>query len=114
MAERAKVAVLLGGRSSEHEVSIVSARSVLAALDRERWEPIAIGISREGDWLTPEETARALDRGQTAFSGTGTPVLRGAVLDALAGCDVVFPLVHGTFGEDGTLQGFLEIAGLPY
>jgi D-alanine-D-alanine ligase len=114
MVERQKVAVLLGGRSGEHEVSIVSARSVIAALDRERWDPVPIGITRLGHWLTPQETEQALTAGRTTFEGTGSQVLRSAALEALAGCDVVFPLVHGTFGEDGTLQGFLEIAGLPY
>jgi len=112
---RQRVAVLFGGRSGEHEVSIVSARSVIGALDRERWEVVPIGISRSGAWLTPAETWGALDAGNTAFESDGSPVLRAPeALNALAGCDVALPLVHGTNGEDGTLQGFLEIAGIPY
>ncbi|MGE5595113.1 MAG: D-alanine--D-alanine ligase family protein [Hyphomicrobiales bacterium] len=110
-----RVAVVFGGRSGEHEVSIVSARSVMAALDRERWEVVPIAITRSGGWLSPEETARGLDAGLTAFEGPAEGLLEsGDALRALASCDVVFPLVHGTFGEDGTLQGFLEMAGLPY
>ncbi|MEJ5222647.1 MAG: D-alanine--D-alanine ligase family protein [Tepidiforma sp.] len=112
---RQRVAVIFGGRSGEHEVSIVSARSVMAALDPARWEPVPIGISRTGDWLSPAETRAALEAGARAFTGLGQPLLRAHdALAALAGCDVAFPLVHGTFGEDGTLQGFLEMAGIPY
>ncbi len=112
---RRRVAVILGGRSGEHEVSIVSARSVMAALDPGRWEAVPIGISRAGAWLSPAETRALLDAGARAFQGAGTPVLHAAeALAALDSCDVVFPLVHGTFGEDGTLQGFLEMADKPY
>jgi len=112
---RKRVAVIFGGRSGEHEVSIVSARSVMAALDPARWEAVPIGISRSGDWLTPDETRAALESGARAFHGLGRPLLNAAeALAALASCDVAFPLVHGTFGEDGTLQGFLEMAGMPY
>lgn len=110
-----RVAVLFGGKSGEHEVSLNSARSVMAALDRDRWEIVPIGIAKDGAWLTPVETRAALDAGVTAFDIAGQPVLRAPeALAALAGCDVAFPLVHGTNGEDGTLQGFLEIAGVPY
>jgi D-alanine-D-alanine ligase len=109
-----RVAVLFGGRSGEHEVSIVSARSVMAALNRERWEVVPIAIGRDGGWLSPVETVRALDGGATAFP-VGTPMLEATEsLAALASADVAFPLVHGTFGEDGTLQGLLEMADLPY
>lgn len=109
-----RVCVLFGGRSGEHEVSIVSARSVMAALDRDRWDVVPIGIARDGGWLTPAETRDALEAGATGFA-TGTPVLEATeCLGALAACDIAFPLVHGTYGEDGTLQGFLEIAGTAY
>ncbi len=112
---RQRVAVIFGGRSGEHEVSIISARSVLAALDQARWEPVPFGISRSGAWLTPAETRAALAAGATAFLDLGRPLLAATeALAALASCDVAFPLVHGTFGEDGTLQGFLELADLPY
>jgi D-alanine-D-alanine ligase len=112
---RQRVAVIFGGRSGEHEVSIVSARSVLAALDPARWEAVPIGISRSGWWMTPTETRAALDAGARAFIGLGHPLLAASdALAALATCDVAFPLVHGPYGEDGTLQGLLEMAGLPY
>ena len=114
MAKR-RVAVLLGGKSGEHEVSVTSARSVMAALDPELWEVVPIGIARDGAWLTPSETEAALGAGVRSLSGAGHPVLRAPeALAALSSCDVAFPLVHGTNGEDGTLQGFLEIAGIPY
>ena len=110
-----RVAVLLGGKSGEHEVSVTSARSVIAALDRERWDVVPIGISKAGQWMTPSETQAALDAGNRAFANEGSAVLRAPeALAALSSCDVAFPLVHGTNGEDGTLQGFLEIAGIPY
>jgi len=110
-----RVAVLFGGRSGEHEVSIVSARSVMAALDPERWEPVPIGITKQGDWMTPGETQAALDAGVRAFEGPAHPLLlSGEAIEALASSDVVFPLVHGTYGEDGRLQGLLEMADLPY
>jgi len=109
-----RVAVIFGGRSREHEVSLVSARSVMAALDPARWTVVPLGIARDGAWLSPAETAAALAEGRTALLG-GQPMLTSTeALAALAGCDAVFPLVHGTFGEDGTLQGLLEMAGLPY
>ncbi len=113
MAER--VGVIFGGRSGEHEVSVRSARSVIAALDRERWEVVPIGITRTGSWMGPVETQQALDESRVALQGMHGGVLRSpAALEALASCDIAFPLVHGTYGEDGTLQGFLEIAGMPY
>jgi D-alanine-D-alanine ligase len=112
MVER--VAVVFGGRTGEHEVSVTSARSVMAALDRERWEIMPLAIGRTGAWLTVDETRQGLESGLSRFDG-GKPVLTATeALRALAECDVVFPLVHGTYGEDGTLQGFFEIAGLAY
>lgn len=112
---RQRVAVICGGRSGEHEVSLVSARSVLAALDPARWEATPIGVTRGGAWLGPGETRAALDRGDRAFEGEGGSLLTSSeALAALAGCEVAFPLIHGTYGEDGTVQGFLELADLPY
>ena len=110
-----RVAVILGGRSGEHEVSIVSARNVMAALNRDRWEPVPFGVTRGGLWLTPDATDAALDEGSMSFDAGGAELLAsGPTLAALGRCDAVFPLIHGTNGEDGTLQGFLELAGLPY
>ncbi len=109
-----RVAVIFGGKSGEHEVSVTSAKSVMRALDRERWEVVPVAISGDGAWLAPEETREGLEADAPRFTG-GTPLLHAsAALAALAACDVAFPLVHGKNGEDGTLQGFLEMAGLPY
>lgn len=112
---RQRVAVIFGGRSGEHEVSLVSARSVMAALDHARWEAVPIGVTRSGSWLSPDATRRGLERGDRAFSGEGGSLLTSrAAMEALAECEVAFPLIHGTNGEDGTLQGFLELADMPY
>lgn len=101
--------LLAGGQSEEHEVSLSSARSVLAALPQERFEVTTRVISREGRWLPPEGTARALAAGSAPTGGD--LALRGA---ASAGdFDVVFPLLHGPMGEDGTVQGLFALAGLP-
>ncbi|GAB4321133.1 MAG: D-alanine--D-alanine ligase [Dehalococcoidia bacterium] len=111
---RERVAIIFGGRSGEHEVSVRSARSVMAALDASRWEPVPFAIAKDGSWLTPAETQAQLEGGVAAFTG-GEPLFRASeALAALAGCDIAFPLVHGTYGEDGTLQGFLEMAAMPY
>ncbi len=120
MSRPLKVAVLFGGRSAEHEVSVVSAQGVMGAMDRQRFVPIPMGITREGIWLTPKETEEALKSVPVAsyrplppLAGEAPP-LRPEVLEALMGADVVFPLVHGPHGEDGTIQGMLELLGLPY
>jgi D-alanine-D-alanine ligase len=111
-----RVAVIFGGRSGEHEVSVMSARSVMSALDRERWEVVPLAITRDGAWLGPAETRAGIDSGQAAFESASHDGMLTSTeaLSALAGCDVAFPLVHGTYGEDGTMQGFLEIVGIPY
>lgn len=103
--------MLMGGRSSEREISLASARSVIAALDPARYEVLTIEIGRDGCW--------ALDSGGvTPALGTGDvlPVAAAgnAVTQALAGVEVVLPILHGPFGEDGTVQGLLELAGVPY
>ncbi|MHB1242283.1 MAG: D-alanine--D-alanine ligase, partial [Gaiellaceae bacterium] len=105
--------MLAGGRSSEHEISLASARSVLAALDPERYETTTIAIGRDGRWeleapgdtvsLTPGGVAETLP-----LLADSTPAR------ALGAVDVVIPVLHGPFGEDGTVQGLLELAGLPY
>jgi len=104
---RRRVLVLMGGRSSEHEVSLSSARSVMAALDPDRHEPIAVVIDREGAW-TRDGRGVALCPGP---DGRGVLVpLEGGTPEPV---DVVFPVLHGPFGEDGTVQGLCEMAGLP-
>jgi D-alanine-D-alanine ligase len=114
------VGILFGGRSAEHEVSLVSARGVMAALDRQRFQALPMGITRQGTWLTPRATERALaaiqgERLRSLEEPLGEGILhRLQALAALRRVDVAFPLVHGSQGEDGTLQGFLELAGVPY
>ncbi|MBH0775447.1 D-alanine--D-alanine ligase family protein [Nocardia bovistercoris] len=130
MTNRIRVAVVFGGRSNEHAVSCVSAGSVLRNLDPEKYEAVPIGITAEGGWVlgTAEVAALglrgkelpAVDATGTALTLTADPSRAGALvaLDdpgaALGSVDVVFPVLHGPFGEDGTLQGMLELAGVPY
>jgi len=117
---RLKVGIMFGGQSVEHEVSVVSAQGVMSALDTSRFQPVPIGVTRQGTWLTPAQTEQALyrirsEKLRSLDEPLGEGLLyRTAVLTALRRIDIVFPLIHGTNGEDGTLQGFLELAGLPY
>jgi D-alanine-D-alanine ligase len=130
-SDRVRVAVVFGGRSSEHAISCVSAGSVLSHLDPERFEVVPVGITPEGGWVLgtddPRELAidgRALpevDGRRTALALPGDPTRGGLVVldpdragQVFSGVDVVFPVLHGPFGEDGTIQGLLEMAGLPY
>ena len=113
---RIRVAVVYGGRSSEHAISCVSAGSILRHLDPQRFEVIPVGITRDGSWLRenvdPDQLAIS-DRTLPEVSGhTDTPLALAA--EILASVDVVFPILHGPYGEDGTIQGLLELAGLPY
>jgi len=111
---RLRVAVLQGGRSSEHEVSLASARSVLAALDPNRYDTVAVEIGRDGRWRELERgTAGELPR-PGAGNGVALTLSQGAAPAPLGEVDVVLPVLHGPFGEDGTVQGFLELAGVPY
>ncbi len=130
MEERLKIAVLFGGRSGEHEVSLVSARSVMGALDPARFEVIPVGITREGAWLVGADPMKALE--EESFEETRPVAIlpdptrsglnqlqprleeQGGRLSLLSRVDVVFPVLHGTFGEDGTVQGLLELADVPY
>jgi len=120
---RLRVGILFGGRSGEHEVSIASASSVIRALDPEKYEAVPIGITKDGRWLTGAGALKllpeVLKKGQRVMlpadpsvaalvslgESTGQPGLR---------LDVIFPVLHGTYGEDGTVQGLLELAGIPY
>ena len=139
MTGRTRVGIFAGGRSAEHEVSVSSAEAVLRAIDRERYEPYLVYIDRDGGWHlpagpagelgaggladqlgigTPREYAAAL-RGEGGLLGQGAPdgtalAPRTAVRSLAEAIDVAFLVVHGPFGEDGTLQGFLELAGVPY
>jgi D-alanine-D-alanine ligase len=120
--KRVRVAVLAGGRSSEHEISIASARSVLESLDPDRYEAVTVEIDREGRWQLEPGGSRALtrgivgelDEGEGATAVETLPVPTDSVPTTLADVDVVIPVLHGPFGEDGTVQGLLELANVPY
>jgi D-alanine-D-alanine ligase len=126
---RLRVAVLFGGRSAEHEISLLSARFVVESLDRDRFEPILVGIDKSGRWLLQEEAlllgaARdprlvGLNRAMPAVALAAHPTPGGETALAIgaegsAGIDVAFPVLHGPMGEDGAVQGLLELAGIPY
>jgi D-alanine-D-alanine ligase len=128
---RLRIGILFGGRSGEHEVSLISAASLLRALDPEKYEVIPIGITREGQWrvgATPRQLAAEPERLLAAVLGQGrsvrasadptgprlVPVEPGSRSAPGARLDVIFPVLHGTFGEDGTVQGLLELADIPY
>lgn len=113
-SNKLRVAVLFGGRSGEHEVSVRSAASVIAALDRTKYDVIPVAITKQGRWLPPVESSRLLPasvEGSVSLGGTVSVAPEPA---ASAGADVVFPVLHGTYGEDGTVQGLLELANVPY
>jgi D-alanine-D-alanine ligase len=120
LPDRIRLVVLFGGRSAEHEVSCTTAAHVLRALDLDRYEAVPVGITRKGEWLRADDAIAALAAGAAALpdrlEATGTEVAPlPAVQPAAAGVPVVvLPLLHGPFGEDGTVQGMLELAGVPY
>jgi len=123
VAERIRVGVVYGGRSSEHAISVVSAGSVLSALDPARYEVVTIGITPSGAWLPTSVDPRELRIANRQLPSVAEPAGSavtvfgagdGTALDRLAGVDVVFPVLHGANGEDGTIQGLLELAGVPY
>jgi D-alanine-D-alanine ligase len=132
MTTKIRIGIIYGGRSGEHEVSVRSARAVIEAVDPEKYEVIPVAITKEGRWLSPAESASLLPEsaqrklsvhaGGGEESGTALVVdpSRGGLLRREGGgegdqrLDVVFPVLHGTYGEDGTIQGLLEMAGIPY
>ncbi len=128
MADRIKLGVIFGGRSGEHEVSLRSARSVLGVLDARKYDVTQIGISHEGAWFTGGNLIDWMDHPDKKLPARATilpdPGHSGlyaiddsdhqARIDLITGLDVVFPVLHGSFGEDGTLQGLLELAGIAY
>lgn len=121
-----RVGVLFGGRSGEHEVSLMSARSVMEAIDPRKYEVVPIGITKQGRWITSGDPMQALHAGDESLSRPtallADPSHRGLVrLEAQEPAttsptelDVIFPVLHGPYGEDGTVQGLLELAGIPY
>jgi D-alanine-D-alanine ligase len=114
MSRKIRVGIVFGGRSVEHEISLLSAKNVFAALDKTKFEPVLIGITKTGQWLLqknssllaakPNAKTIALAKSETEI----TPTSLGQSID------VVFPVLHGTFGEDGTIQGLLKLAGIPF
>ena len=111
---RKKIAILFGGRSGEHEVSIRSAASVINALDQAKYEIIPVAITKEGRWLPPGKSVELLPPGAREATSTATAVTVSQEPGSASGVDVVFPVLHGTFGEDGTVQGFFELADIAY
>ena len=115
MRHKLRVAVLTGGRSSEHEISLASAASVAAALDPARYETTTIEIARDGHWrLGPPASPALASPGEEPTVETLPVVASSPPAEALGRIDVVLPILHGPFGEDGTVQGLLELAGIPY
>ena len=135
MAKKLRVGILFGGRSGEHEVSLLSAASVLGAIDRERFDVTPIGITKEGRWLAAADARGLLNGGMSAVARRlragdpdatpGAKLLHEGIPTLMApmpgpqgpegkAIDVVFPVLHGTFGEDGTIQGLFELAGIAY
>ena len=137
MAKKLRVGILFGGRSGEHEVSLLSAASVLKAIDRSRFDVVPIGITKEGRWLAADDAHSLLAGGDAAAAAArclragdpeatpGAKLLQEGIPTLLApvpgpqgpagkAIDVIFPVLHGTFGEDGTIQGLFELAGIAY
>lgn len=131
MARKLRVGIIFGGRSGEHEISVRSASAVLRSIDHRKYEILPIAITKEGKWLPPQEAALLLPGSKLASLGhnesgsavaiIGDPSHQGLVSLETNGkrlqserLDVVFPLIHGTYGEDGTIQGLLEMAAIPY
>ena len=125
MTSKIRLAVLFGGRSGEHEVSLMSARSVLSALDRNKYEVVEVGITKEGIWLSGEQVLEAFENGDhtqlyrvAVFAVPEEEYIyqwsEGGRCQKLCEVDVFFPVLHGTYSEDGTMQGLLELMDKPY
>lgn len=132
MAKKLRIGVIFGGRSGEHEVSVRSARAVIDSIDRAKYEVVPIAITKEGNWLAPAAAAELLPESTQHLLPEGTrqgkredvmiagdPSRSGLMRlnqdgEAAEKIDVIFPVLHGTYGEDGTLQGLLEMAALPF
>lgn len=122
-----KVAVLFGGKSTEHEISIISAKNIVAAMPKDKYEPILIGINKQGQWLFQNESLELIDTSNpktVKLSANAEPMIISqnsnehtlisiANQKDLGKIDVIFPVLHGTFGEDGAIQGFAKLANLP-
>ena len=127
MKKKLRIALLFGGKSAEHEISLISARNIVAAMDKNKYDIVAIGIDKQGRWHL-DRSARLLlggERAKVEFrdarnaaaimpGNSATPMVRRSGAAGLPGIDVVFPILHGPFGEDGTVQGLLKLANLPF
>jgi D-alanine-D-alanine ligase len=130
MSRKVRVGLIFGGRSGEHEVSLASAQGIMSAIDKEKYEVVPIGITKEGRWLASGDPMKALSSGVTSESEPAAllaePTQRGLMrleereqeramaVVQVSQLDVIFPILHGPYGEDGTVQGLLELAGIPY
>ena len=127
MKKKIRVAILFGGQSAEHEISLISARNIVEAMDKKKYEIVSIGIDKQGRWFYDEGARLLLDRTQTkvefhdlknvgaVLPGAGnTAMVRSSTGAGIGALDVVFPVLHGPFGEDGTVQGLLKLANLPF
>lgn len=128
MKKKLRVGILFGGRSAEHEVSLLSAKNVVAALDRNRFDPVLIGIDKHGGWHLQNEASfllhetnpklialnKAVDTLAISPGGTESHLICMQGQKPLGNVDVVFPVLHGTFGEDGTVQGLLKLLDIPF
>lgn len=117
--KKLRVGIIFGGRSGEHEVSVTSAASIFKYIDRAKYEPVAIRIEKDGRWSFPDHPPTAMSAAEVIQQAraAGTAAITGGTTDpALAALklDAVFPILHGPYGEDGTVQGLLELANLPY
>jgi D-alanine-D-alanine ligase len=127
MKKKIRVAILFGGQSVEHEISLVSARNIVEAMDKSKYEIVAIGIDKQGRWFLDEGGRLLLDRSQSKVKMrdkknvgavvpgvSNAPMVRSATGSSIGALDVIFPVLHGPFGEDGTVQGLLKLANVPF
>ena len=115
--KKLRVGILFGGKSGEHEISLRSARSILKAIDRKKYDVVELGITQQGRWLASSDSQALLGESTTpAHPSEKSLTIAAAAAEpgSGAGVDVVFPVLHGTFGEDGTIQGLFELADIPY
>ncbi len=108
-----RIAIIFGGQSPEHEISVLSARNVVAALDDKLWTAIPLAVATDGQWLTETHSASILSSHKKTVENNGVPLIESG-LNILKNCTAAFPLIHGKTGEDGTLQGLLEMANIAY